>query len=397
MPGTEEGLALVTTSFAGDEPYEGWLEDSRGKVWARLDAFRFSFVNFSDVTAEERSSLDQNGPTQARVPEGTYISSFSDRLRWSGKLFELDDYLKGFDDGDPDAAVAFTSTASKVELVLNAHGWSGLARVQVNGDEFCRVDLYNEENNISKRVYIDNPDNLSLDVRITAVGKNPNSQGSQVLLDGIVEYGKVLVTPTYSKLKARNRGGSFRPRFFEFSRQLHADAVILDVGGGRRQLADPRYINLEYSAFDEPDIFGDGTALPFKAGTVDFVYSSAVLEHVTDPLRMGREIHRVLKPGGSALADAAFMQPIHSEGQHFFNVTPYGMELIFNMFRDRKIWWETGFANTMRWFASATQLKKFADNNKVEQFLALANEFSALIPEERGMYVAAGVCFEGTK
>jgi SAM-dependent methyltransferase len=47
-------------------------------------------------------------------------------------------------------------------------------------------------------------------------------------------------------------------------------------------------------------VLGDATALPFAAGTFDRVHASWVLEHVTDPVAVLREVGRVLEPGGMA-------------------------------------------------------------------------------------------------
>jgi SAM-dependent methyltransferase len=47
---------------------------------------------------------------------------------------------------------------------------------------------------------------------------------------------------------------------------------------------------------------GDAHELPFAAGCFDVVYCRYVLEHVRDPQRVLREMARVLKPGGRALA-----------------------------------------------------------------------------------------------
>ena len=91
----------------------------------------------------------------------------------------------------------------------------------------------------------------------------------------------------------------------------------------------PRYINLDYSDYAEPDLIGDATQLPLRDGVVDAVYSSGVFEHLRDPLGAGAEVARVLKPGGKAVIDWAFMQPIHAEGLHFYNATPWGVELAF--------------------------------------------------------------------
>ena len=397
VPGTDERLSLVTSAYAGSEPYNGWLEDAQGKVWARLDAFRFRFVKFNEVTDDERQRIASEGPAEVLVPEGAYVSSLSDRFKWLEATLQTDGYLKGFNGDESEAAAFFSTTARRVELIFNAHGWSGIARIEVDGIPVGDIDLFNQENNVARRFFVENESLEPCTIMITPIGRNPSSQGTQILIDGAVEYTTNMVVPEFSKIDARNRGGNFRSRFFEICDTLGEDAIILDVGGGRRQLADPRYLNLEYSNFDEPDIFGDATALPFMTGTIDFIYTAAVLEHVRDPLGMGKELHRVLKPGSKILANAAFMQPVHSEGQHFFNVTPYGIDLTFEMFNERKVWWETGFFSTIEWFADVTHLKRHADSTKVDQFLALAEEFSAMIPEDRGMYVASGVWLEGVK
>ena len=42
----------------------------------------------------------------------------------------------------------------------------------------------------------------------------------------------------------------------------------------------------------------DGEHFPFEDGTFDYAFSVSVLEHVSDPKTMLREVHRILKPGG---------------------------------------------------------------------------------------------------
>ena len=47
-------------------------------------------------------------------------------------------------------------------------------------------------------------------------------------------------------------------------------------------------------------VIGSGMQLPFADDSLDVVYSSNVLEHVSDPWRMADEMLRVTRPGGVA-------------------------------------------------------------------------------------------------
>ncbi|TDV41763.1 class I SAM-dependent methyltransferase [Actinophytocola oryzae] len=93
-------------------------------------------------------------------------------------------------------------------------------------------------------------------------------------------------------------------------------ATILDVGGGPGYFADAfRAAGARYVGID-PDVGelsarGDlpagmirasGTELPIRTGSVDICYSSNVLEHVADPVRMLDEMVRVTRPGGTVFA-----------------------------------------------------------------------------------------------
>ena len=48
---------------------------------------------------------------------------------------------------------------------------------------------------------------------------------------------------------------------------------------------------------------GDALATPFPDGSFDLVYHQGLLEHFREPLRLLRENHRVVKPGGLVLVD----------------------------------------------------------------------------------------------
>lgn len=58
----------------------------------------------------------------------------------------------------------------------------------------------------------------------------------------------------------------------------------------------------------------------------DQVIAMGVFEHVTDPSRLLKDCHRVLKPGGHLYVSASFAFSVHNGPQNYFHVSPYGME-----------------------------------------------------------------------
>lgn len=103
----------------------------------------------------------------------------------------------------------------------------------------------------------------------------------------------------------------------------HTTGSVLDCGaGGRRH---DRVVSLEIEPHPNNTVQGDALALPFRSACFELVLSQAVLEHVVDPQLYVDEIHRVLCPGGLALIEAAFLQPVHQAPRHYFNVTPFGI------------------------------------------------------------------------
>lgn len=71
-------------------------------------------------------------------------------------------------------------------------------------------------------------------------------------------------------------------------------------------------------------VVADVLALPVADGSQDLVVAEHVIEHVVDPVRAGREIERVLRPGGVVLAKVPFSYPWHGGHVDFFRFTPAG-------------------------------------------------------------------------
>ena len=109
----------------------------------------------------------------------------------------------------------------------------------------------------------------------------------------------------------------------------HADGLILDCGAGLKDRVYPNVINLEIMDYPCTDVRAFNESLPFADGTFDAVFTLAVLEHVRDPFAAGREIVRVLKPGGMLYSMVPLMVPFHGYPNHFYNMTIEGHKNLY--------------------------------------------------------------------
>ncbi|MEQ1632427.1 MAG: class I SAM-dependent methyltransferase [Planctomycetota bacterium] len=134
------------------------------------------------------------------------------------------------------------------------------------------------------------------------------------------------VDPAYDptprdKLVSKNTYG---PQVLELI-ERNRDGLVLDMGSGSPSIGFYNVVHLDLSAYDQVDVVTDGRRLPFADQTFDAVLSEAVLEHVPDPDVYMAELARVLKPGGRARVDVAFLQPYHAYPDHYFNMTKSGL------------------------------------------------------------------------
>ncbi len=403
VPGTDDPLFLKTTEIGEEgEPYSGWLEDSSGCVWARLDGFKFNFLRFAPVTPAEIAKATR-GASLARVPISIPCFLGDGLFKFSGSWFRLNEFLVGCDAATPATFFEFDTDAPAVDLKLHAHEWSGIACVFINGVLSQEVDLYNESVSVVRRLRLQNLGGKRATIRLAPSGRaNEKARGRQMIIEGVefVDLGTTVV-PRYKVPGAVNKGGAFNRRLSEIittaSAELGRPPLILDVGGGKRHMGIDNYINLEYSAYEEPSLYGDALCLPFKSNSIDCIYSAAVMEHVKDPLKMGEEVYRVLRKGGRALLNSAFMQPVHSEGQHFFNLTPYGIDLVTQRFTERSISWDGSLLDMFSWILDVAGVSSLADRTDRELFSEIVQRFDRCVSYDRLMYVASGVWAEVRK
>jgi SAM-dependent methyltransferase len=103
--------------------------------------------------------------------------------------------------------------------------------------------------------------------------------------------------------------------FFGHCRYLTQDFVQLDPG------------QLLHGAYTKVDYVSDAASIPVDSGSFDAVLCTEVLEHVPEPIKVIREISRVLRPGGKLILTAPLGSGIHQEPFHFYGgYTPYWYE-----------------------------------------------------------------------
>jgi SAM-dependent methyltransferase len=134
----------------------------------------------------------------------------------------------------------------------------------------------------------------------------------------------------------------FRERILD---QLKPDSVILDLGAGAGIVSQMNFKGLaqrvcgvdldsrvvDNAMLDEGRI-SDAGEIPYDDGVFDVIFSDNVMEHLSQPLTVYKEIKRVLKPGGKFL----FKTP---NKWHYMptiaRMTPHGFHQYINRVRGR--------------------------------------------------------------
>lgn len=133
---------------------------------------------------------------------------------------------------------------------------------------------------------------------------------------------------------------------------------VIDIGCGQKPYKNiiekhaSKYFGLEYKktlhGLDKADVVGNAMVLPFKPGSADFVLSLQVMEHIPEPEKYLKEIHRILKSGGYTLLMTPFMWGEHEAPYDFFRYTRFGLEYLAKKagFEVIEVYADTGFFTT---------------------------------------------------
>lgn len=122
-----------------------------------------------------------------------------------------------------------------------------------------------------------------------------------------------------------------RPKLEPYLKQYATDAETLDIGSSYAPYKSyfPNSICLDIRDMEGVDVVGDAHDLPFEDNRFEMVLLTHVLDDCIDPFQVGREIERVLKPGGTVLMTVPFLFAINDGPHDYWRFTPYSLRKIF--------------------------------------------------------------------
>ncbi len=169
------------------------------------------------------------------------------------------------------------------------------------------------------------------------------------------------------------------------SLEKYCSGSVLDVGGGyfylyvkdNKKIIFDKWKNLEYG--DDrllkindaryESIVGDGCAMTFADSSFDTVVNIQVLEHVYEPIKMVREIQRVLRPNGNAIFFIPQTASQHQIPQHYYNFTRYWIKRVMEEsdldiveFKTIGGNWSTHASQMMYFFFSSMRFPGYSSN-----------------------------------
>lgn len=127
--------------------------------------------------------------------------------------------------------------------------------------------------------------------------------------------------------------------FYDAELSRCAQGTLIDLGAGESPLRDfyTRFVDRSWS-IDWPtsahdldiDMAADLNAgLPLRAGSVDTILLSDVLEHLAEAPDFLVECARALRPGGVMIGNVPFLYWLHEEPHDYYRYTEFGLRHLF--------------------------------------------------------------------
>ena len=184
--------------------------------------------------------------------------------------------------------------------------------------------------------------------------------------------------------------------------------VVVEIGSGNMALDDPCIIRSDVMLTPYVDLVADAHMMPFLRGSLDFVFSLAVVEHLRNPFQAAQSIYGALKDGGYIYHECNFVFAYHGYPHHYFNASLQGMEQIFARFTPLRSGVATyqmpSFALDMvlRSYLRYTHANEYAHGRRLTRLLQqVVNhdllQYDIYFSEAEALNVAAGTYFAGVK
>ena len=223
--------------------------------------------------------------------------------------------------------------------------------------------------------------------------ETPTRRGTPIFTDGN--------TTISSQLLVAN---PTNPNAADHTRIIGSHRLVLDLGAGNPRESEhyPNVVFHEFVHYAHTDVVSICDRLPYRDGVFDAVISKAAFEHMVRPWEMAAEVYRVLKPGGLVHVDTAFMQPVHGDPYHFFNMTLEGAKEIFKSFEmircGIKPYQTPAYGLRMQIDVLLEHLRSEDWSRRFKELRdSLGDNFDKALDAKGHERLAAGVFFEGIK
>lgn len=188
--------------------------------------------------------------------------------------------------------------------------------------------------------------------------------------------------------------------------RLPPGARICDIGSGGRRL-DPQIICVDGFRTKNTDLICDIHQLALREGVLDCAVCTGTLEHVEDPSRGLKEIHRSLRPQGIVHVEVPFLQGYHPDPEDYWRWTLPGLRLFCRRlgFEEIESGVHMGPSSTLAWTISAyvqgifrARLLRRLAARILKLFLFPLKYLDLILARrDHAHHVASGVFFVGRK
>ncbi|GAB2784028.1 hypothetical protein GCM10027275_30160 [Rhabdobacter roseus] len=117
--------------------------------------------------------------------------------------------------------------------------------------------------------------------------------------------------------------------------------TLVDIGCGIKPYREyilenssvTNYIGVEWEGTSyhlrvKPEKYWDGKTLPFDNESVESCMATEVFEHLSNPVQVGKEAYRILKPEGVLFLTVPFLWPLHEVPYDEYRYTPFSIKRI---------------------------------------------------------------------